>query len=80
MLLTTSFRQIAACCFSYQQLGLRSVLLANQRGHLHVLAAGRTMKLLHKTRLRSPIDCTPVAANGVLYVATARHLFAVRRK
>lgn len=56
------------------------VFVGNQRGYLHVLAAGRTMKLLRKTRLRSPIDCTPVVANGVLYVATARNLFAIGRK
>jgi outer membrane protein assembly factor BamB len=45
---------------------------------LQVLAAGREDKLLSEIRPGSPIMCTPVAANGVLYVASQKYLWAVQ--
>ena len=45
---------------------------------LLVLAAGKEKKLLANIHLGSPIYCTPVAANGVLYVASQRYLWAVQ--
>jgi hypothetical protein len=56
------------------------VYLGTEKGDLWVLAAGREAKLLHKVSLGAPIHTTPVAANGVLYVATNKHLFAFCRK
>lgn len=44
---------------------------------LTVLAPGKELKLLQKIRTRSEVYTTPVAANGVLYLATCRHLYAI---
>lgn len=46
--------------------------------NLYVFAQGTEARLLGKVRLGSPVYSTPVAANGVLYVASQRELWAVR--
>lgn len=43
---------------------------------LYIMAAGRKPKLLNSMRLSSPVYSTPIAANGVLYVASNRYLWA----
>jgi len=48
--------------------------------HLYVFAQGPKTKLLGKIRLGSAIYSTPIAANGVLYVASQRELWAVSAK
>ena len=48
--------------------------------HLVVFAQGTEAKVLGKVRLGSPIYSTPIAANGVLYVASQRELWAVHAK
>jgi outer membrane protein assembly factor BamB len=52
------------------------VYVGSEKGNLWVLAAGPELRLLGKVPLGSPIYTTPVAANGCLYVATCKHLFA----
>ncbi len=47
------------------------------RKSLHVLAAGKQKQLLAEIRLGSPVWSVPAAANGVLYVASQRYLWAV---
>ncbi|EFK95604.1 membrane or secreted protein, partial [sediment metagenome] len=42
-------------------------------------AASREKRLLGEVALGAAISATPVAANGVLYVATMTHLYAVRQ-
>jgi hypothetical protein len=61
-----------------------SALIADGRVHagtrtgtLLVFALAREKKLLSSTVLGAPISATPVAANGALYVATAKKLFAI---
>ena len=44
---------------------------------LWVLAAGRELKIVGRVRVHDAIYTTPTAANGVLYVATNKHLYAV---
>jgi len=55
------------------------VYYGNSKGTLTVLAASREKKVLGEIRLRSPIHCTPIAANGVLYVACNTYLYAVAK-
>ena len=43
-----------------------------------VLAADKTKNLLFTTKFPEEIDGTPTAANGVLYVGTLSHLYAVK--
>ena len=42
-----------------------------------MLACSREKKLLALNRLDGPIYTTPVAANGVLYIATRKQLYAI---
>lgn len=56
------------------------VYLGTTRRDLWVLATGKEKKVLGKIRLDSGITCTPCAANGVLYVASQRYLWAVQKK
>lgn len=52
----------------------------NEDGESFVMEAGKTAKLLSKVNLDSPIFGTPIAANGVLYIASQTHLFAIAKK
>jgi len=55
------------------------VYLGSKKG-LHVFAHSPQMKLLAEVRTGSPVYCTPVAANGVLFVASQRYLWAAEKK
>ena len=47
-------------------------------GHVFwVLKAGKELEVINKIRMCDAIQSTPVAANGVLYVMTNKHLYAV---
>lgn len=48
--------------------------------HLHILAAGRKMKLLSQISLGMRAWVTPVAANGTLYIASRNYLWAVKQQ
>ena len=52
------------------------VYACNEKGQVYIFAAAREKKLLDKVTLDSPIYATPVAANGVLYLATKTTLYA----
>lgn len=54
------------------------VFIGSRRGEFLILAAGREKKLLSTLELGEPISGTAVAANGTLYVATMKSLFALR--
>ena len=53
------------------------VYAGTRRGQFVVLAAAREKKLIAKIDLEEPVNGTATAANGVLYVATMEHLYAV---
>jgi outer membrane protein assembly factor BamB len=53
------------------------VYVGNNRMVLWVLAAERELRVLSEIRLRDQMFSTPVAAEGVLYFATHRDLYAV---
>jgi outer membrane protein assembly factor BamB len=52
------------------------VYAGTTRGLLVVLAASRERRVLGRVQLDGTISASPVAANGVLYVATCRTLYA----
>ncbi len=54
------------------------VYLGTRSGAFYVFAAAREKRLLAELELGKPISATVTAANGVLYVATMSHLYAVR--
>jgi len=47
---------------------------------LFVLAAGKEVKVIGRINLGAPVWATPVAANGVLYVASKNYLWAAQAK
>jgi outer membrane protein assembly factor BamB len=55
------------------------VYVAGKRGDFWVLAAQRTKQVLHRVDFPDELNGSPVAANGVLYVATMRKLYAFRQ-
>jgi outer membrane protein assembly factor BamB len=55
------------------------VYIPDSRGKLFVFAHGREKKLLATIDLKAAAAGMPVAANGTLYVATARALFAAQK-
>ena len=52
-------------------------LFLGNKKKFYVLAAGRELKVLSQIGLGSPAYSTPIAANGVLYVASQKYLWAV---
>jgi len=54
------------------------VYIGTRRGNFWVFAADRNKKILSSTKLDSPMHGSPVAANGVLYIATMKKLYAVK--
>jgi len=58
----------------------RKVYAGNESGILAVLAMGREKKVLASIDMKDPIYSSPVAANGVLYVATQSQLYAIEKK
>ena len=56
------------------------VYLGTRSGNFYVFAANREKQLLSSAELGNPISTTTTAANGVLYVATMTHLYAVKRQ
>ena len=53
------------------------VYIGDEDGDFVVLASDKKMKLLSETFFPAPIYSTPIVANGILYVATQSHLYAL---
>jgi outer membrane protein assembly factor BamB len=56
------------------------VYVGTNRRDFWILAAGREKKVLSTVGLDSPTSSTPIAANGVLYVATMTKLYALQKQ
>ena len=56
------------------------VFLGTRSGNFYVMSATREKKLLATLDLRSPMSATASAANGVLFVATMKTLYALALK
>jgi outer membrane protein assembly factor BamB len=55
------------------------VYLGTRSGEFWVFAASKEKKILSTVELGAPVSATVTAANGVLYVATMTHLYAIRK-
>jgi len=55
------------------------VYIGTRRGDFWILAANRNKKIISSIKLDSPIHGSTVAANGVLYIATMKKLYAVKK-
>ncbi|MBN1846902.1 MAG: PQQ-binding-like beta-propeller repeat protein [Sedimentisphaerales bacterium] len=55
------------------------VYVGTRRRDFWILQAAKTKKVLFSIRLDSPVSATAVAANGVVYVATDRTLYALQQ-
>ncbi|MEQ8766353.1 MAG: PQQ-binding-like beta-propeller repeat protein [Planctomycetota bacterium] len=55
------------------------VYIGNEDGFITILAAGKEMKKLAEIDMKAPVYSSPIVANGVLYIATQTHLFAVEK-
>jgi outer membrane protein assembly factor BamB len=53
------------------------VYIGDRRRKLHVFETGKQKRIMAEIRLDAPVDATPTAANGILYIATHRTLYAV---
>jgi len=53
-------------------------LIGDESGNLIVFAASKELKIINTINLGAPIYSTPVVANGVLYVGSQTHLYAVQ--
>jgi outer membrane protein assembly factor BamB len=56
------------------------IYLGNDDGTMTIFAHGKTCKQLGSVEMDSPIKGTPVVANGVLYVTTGTHLYAIAKQ
>jgi outer membrane protein assembly factor BamB len=54
------------------------VYFATRQGEVLVFRAGKEKELLAQIEMDGPISSSPVAANGVLYIATMTRLYAVQ--
>ena len=55
------------------------VYVGTRQGDFWILGAGKDKKVISSIKLDSSMAGSPVAANGVLYIATMKKLYAVKR-
>ena len=55
------------------------VYVGTEDGDVVVLEASKTLHVIKKNDIKSPIYSTPVVANGTLFIATPTHLYAIEK-
>jgi outer membrane protein assembly factor BamB len=55
------------------------VYIGTRRKDFWVLAASKEKNVISSMTLDSPLNATPVATNGVLYIATMKNLYAIHK-
>lgn len=73
-------QQVADQMWSSPLVADGKVYVGSRRGDFWILAASKEKKVLCTVQLGSAISGCAVAANGVLYIPTATHLYAVQQK
>ncbi len=56
------------------------VYIGTRSGEFWILQAGKEQRVVSHIKIGEPIDSSPVAANGTLYVGTMRHLYAIQEE
>ena len=56
------------------------VYIGTRRGDFWTFAASRKKQVLSRVEFGAPIAATAVAANGALYISTAKNLYSIQRK
>jgi outer membrane protein assembly factor BamB len=56
------------------------VYMADDSGNVHILQHGKEKKVIQTVDMEDGVKATPVVANGVLYIATPKRLFAIAEK
>ena len=54
--------------------------LCDEDGDVAIFESAREMKEIATHNLGSPVYCSPVFANGVLYLMNREHLYAIEQK
>ena len=54
------------------------IYIGDEDGDVTILEASKTKKQIAEMNMGSSVYCTPVAANGVLYVVNRNQLFAIK--
>lgn len=55
------------------------VFLGNEDGYITILKADKEKELIAEIDMGAPVYSTPVVANGVLYIGTQTHLYAIAK-
>ena len=56
------------------------IYLGDEDGDVAILQAGKELKVIAEISMGSSVHSTPVAAGGILYIASRTHLFAIQEE
>ena len=56
------------------------IYLGDEDGDVAILQAGKELKVIAEINMGSSVHSTPVAAGGILYIASRTHLFAIQEE
>jgi outer membrane protein assembly factor BamB len=70
---------ISGECWASPMIADGKLFLGTRSGHFYIMSATREKREISHLEFGTPISATTTAANGVLYVATMTHLYAVAK-